>query len=154
MSVSADEDEHSIEMHLPYVAKVMEEWVWWLGVGLNLSSVLGGAPLFSSFFVYAPSSSFLGVEFVMILLFIFFIYSPSSFWGANLQWSPSVLVSSPSFMVHHLFLGLNLQWSSSFACVSNSYRNHWQCIFMCLFILCSLFLSPAPYLTYFLLTFF
>lgn len=25
MSVSADEDEHSIEMHLPYVAKVMEE---------------------------------------------------------------------------------------------------------------------------------
>lgn len=24
----ADEDEHSIEMHLPYVAKVMEEWVW------------------------------------------------------------------------------------------------------------------------------
>lgn len=23
----ADEDEHSIEMHLPYVAKVMEEWV-------------------------------------------------------------------------------------------------------------------------------
>lgn len=23
----ADEDEHSIEMHLPYIAKVMEEWV-------------------------------------------------------------------------------------------------------------------------------
>ena len=25
MSVSADEDEHSIEMHLPFVAKIMEE---------------------------------------------------------------------------------------------------------------------------------
>jgi hypothetical protein len=27
MTMSMDEDEHSIEMHLPYVAKIMEEWV-------------------------------------------------------------------------------------------------------------------------------
>lgn len=26
MTRSVDEDEHSIEMHLPYVAKVMERW--------------------------------------------------------------------------------------------------------------------------------
>jgi len=27
MSISTDEDEHSIEMHLPYIAKVMERYV-------------------------------------------------------------------------------------------------------------------------------
>lgn len=27
MDMNTDEDEHSIEMHLPYIAKVMEEWV-------------------------------------------------------------------------------------------------------------------------------
>lgn len=27
MKMSTDEDEHSIEMHLPYIAKVMERWV-------------------------------------------------------------------------------------------------------------------------------
>jgi predicted class III extradiol MEMO1 family dioxygenase len=27
MTMSMDEAEHSIEMHLPYVAKIMEEWV-------------------------------------------------------------------------------------------------------------------------------
>jgi predicted class III extradiol MEMO1 family dioxygenase len=27
MSLSTDEDEHSIEMHLPYVRKVFEGWV-------------------------------------------------------------------------------------------------------------------------------
>lgn len=27
MSLQVDEDEHSIEMHLPYVAKVMERYV-------------------------------------------------------------------------------------------------------------------------------
>lgn len=26
MKMSTDEDEHSIEMHLPYIAKVMERW--------------------------------------------------------------------------------------------------------------------------------
>lgn len=31
MSLDADEDEHSIEMHLPYVAKVMQS-KWVLGV--------------------------------------------------------------------------------------------------------------------------
>lgn len=27
MDMKTDEDEHSIEMHLPYIAKVMEEYV-------------------------------------------------------------------------------------------------------------------------------
>lgn len=27
MDLDTDENEHSIEMHLPYIAKVMEEWV-------------------------------------------------------------------------------------------------------------------------------
>lgn len=27
MNMDVDEDEHSIEMHLPYIAKVMEEYV-------------------------------------------------------------------------------------------------------------------------------
>lgn len=27
MDLDTDENEHSIEMHLPYIAKVMEKWV-------------------------------------------------------------------------------------------------------------------------------
>ncbi len=28
MDKKVDEEEHSIEMHLPYIAKMMEGWVW------------------------------------------------------------------------------------------------------------------------------
>lgn len=32
MNLETDEDEHSIEMHLPYIAKVFEKWVNYLDI--------------------------------------------------------------------------------------------------------------------------